>query len=98
MSKHTENIVSYLDSVGLRHSLIGYRYLIAAIQFEMEDLRSCSKMMDTYEAVAVVFNTSRINVERSIRYAICPLQITNKEFILKAVDDLCSSLESSVRK
>ena len=97
MSKQTEEIVSYLDSAGLRHSHTGYRYLIAAIQFQMEALHSCNKVMDVYEEVAVEFHTNRMNVERSIRYAIYPLRITNKEFILKAVDEICASTVSSGR-
>ncbi len=82
------DINRYLDSSGIKHSLIGYKYLFTAIRLGCESPRHLKKIYDIYSTTAQIYETQINCVERGIRFAISHLGLTNKEFILKAIDDL----------
>jgi hypothetical protein len=83
----------YLDKKGIKHAHLGYRFLREAIRLGMSSPQLLTKIMDIYSEIAVLYDTDASSVERSIRYAISPLRVTNKEFVSKAVDDLYCSLK-----
>lgn len=81
-------ISRYLDEKGIKHSLTGFRFLVSAIKKAIKDPWMILKISDLYGNIAQICGTETGNIERSIRYAIMPSGLTNKEFIAKAVDDL----------
>jgi len=83
-------IIYYLDATEVKHSHMGFRYLVSAIDLGLQSPDMVYRITDLYNAVAVTFNASGAKVERSIRYAIKKTNLTNKEFITRAIDDICS--------
>ena len=94
MAVKDADINRYLDATGIKHSHIGYRYLLAAIQLGTKSPKSLIKITDLYQKIALNYETEVISVERAIRYAVSPLNLTNKEFITKAVDDINCGLKA----
>ena len=84
----TIDIYNYFDTYSIKHSNSGFRYLITAIQLGSDDVENYSKITKLYERVAEVHSTTRTTVERSIRYSISKMNMTAKEFIMKAIFDL----------
>lgn len=88
MSECEIKIYRYLDSKGLKHAKLGYKYLISAIGAMIEDPYENQKITDVYDRVAKDHGTSGYCVERAIRYAITKSNVSNKEFILRATHEL----------
>lgn len=88
MSKREQEISRYFDRYNLKHSLLGYRYLIAAVQTCIDYPLSPINIFDIYKKIAEDFDVSCGSVERAIRYELSENHITNKEFILKTIDAL----------
>ena len=82
------DISRYLETKGIRHALSGYRYLFTAIRLGVEDRSQLVKISDLYEKIAQTCGVGPSNVERGIRHSIMQYGFSNKEFIIKAVDDL----------
>lgn len=78
----------YLDSIGIKHANMGFRYLISAIEIGSDDPKLLYKISDLYEEIAKMYDTSKSSVEKSIRYSVMSTNLTNKEFILRAVDSI----------
>lgn len=76
----------YLDNLGVKHSCLGYRYLIFAIQ--LKSMFHKIGLMRIYKMIAQECDANSSQIERAIRYAIAPYGLTNKEFIAKAIDDM----------
>jgi len=91
MNDYRAMIHFYLNKKKIKHSHIGYRYLVEAIFIGIESPMFLTKIMKVYERVAEIYHTDAGRVGRGIRYAVSPLKMTNKEFILKAADDLCNT-------
>ena len=84
----TKAINNYLEEQGIRHSNLGFRYLITAILLGVESPSTYKRITDMYERIACIHLTEASAVEHAIRYSISKKGITNKEFIAKAVDEL----------
>jgi hypothetical protein len=82
------DINRYLEQNGIKHALLGYRYLFAIIKIGVEDRVPLKSITDLYEKVAQTYGVEAYSIERAIRYSIKRRKMTNKEFILKAIDDL----------
>jgi hypothetical protein len=67
---------------------MGFRYLVTAIELGLQTPDIVYRITDLYDAVAAFFNTTGVKVERSIRYSIRKTNLTNKEFISRAIDHL----------
>lgn len=88
-------IVKYLDDVGMRHSVIGFDYLVTAIDMCVEKPERAHKICKLYDDVTEIHNTIGSRVERAIRHAIETAdnvigyedgRIPNGEFIARASD------------
>lgn len=83
-----KDIVSYLDSLNMKHSLKGFKYLIEAISGSLEGKYN-SGICNMYSDIAKKFDTTGSRVERAIRHCIkeCgSVNANNSEFIAKSVD------------
>ncbi len=85
MAIELTDIYEYLDNVGIKHSNIGYRYLVMAIQSGSEHMELLFKINDLYVVIAERFNKSPQSVGSSIRNAISFTNQPNKEFIVKSI-------------
>jgi hypothetical protein len=88
MEKITIEANRYLDTFGIKHSNMGFRYLITAVEIGYERPQLLFKISDLYGEIAQVYKTNKSSVEKSIRYAILSSGLTNKEFIMRAVDSI----------
>lgn len=85
-------IITHLDKHGFRHSLIGFEYIIRAIELTLEsksNLIGITKFL--YPNLAKEFNSTPQRVERAIRRSIeCSqhYEVTNKEFLALAADQI----------
>lgn len=65
------NVVdNFLIQIGFSKDLVGFKYLCAAIKLVQDKNSSNYKIADIYAELALIFNTSHCNIERSIRYVI----------------------------
>lgn len=87
----------YLETKGIKHALAGYRYLLTAIRIGIDDRSQLARINELYGRIAQMYQTEPNNVERGIRHSIMKYGLPNKEFIVKAVDDLiCWAAEPSI--
>lgn len=86
----------YLETKGIKHALVGYRYLLTAIRFGIDDRTQLARINDLYCRIAQMYQTEPNNVERGIRHSIMKYGLPNKEFIVKAVDDLVCGTTLSI--
>lgn len=84
----TKEINSYLEDKGIKHSNLGFRYLLTAILLGIDSPSIYKRITDMYETIATIHHTDAAAVEHAIRYSVSKKNITNKEFIAKAVDEL----------
>lgn len=88
------NIYQYVDTLGIKHGNLGFRYLVALIQIGIETYETCYKISNMYEKVAKIYGTNRSSVERAVRYSIKSTKykgMTNKEFVMVVIDDITFS-------
>lgn len=83
-------IYNYLNSHNVKQTK-GFRFLMTAIGICIEHPENCKKSKVIYKNVAEMFETTELNVYQSIRYAITGTGLSNKQFILKAIQDLSSN-------
>jgi hypothetical protein len=83
-----KDIADYLDKYGLKHSLIGFDYLVTAIIFGLENNELKYHTCDLYNAVAKFYDINTSRIERSIRNSILVAKINESsgEFLAKAID------------
>lgn len=91
MTNVTE-VYTYLDKQGIKHSNLGYKYLTTAILLGLNEPSVCLKVTKLYERIADFHYVKASDVERTIRYSLVSNKITNKEFIIKAIDNLSLEL------
>lgn len=84
----TKTINNYLEEQGVKHSNLGFRYLITAISLGLQSPPLSMTMSDLYAQTAEKHSTDAMRVERAIRYSISNSTVSNKEFIAKAIDEL----------
>lgn len=89
MSSKKVQIYEYLNSEKIKHSNRAFIYLFTAICLlinhgEAENV----KLTDIYKEIAEDYGTSCYCVERAIRHEIQKKNLTNKEFITKAIHDI----------
>lgn len=83
-----QKVQQYLDEYEIKHAQEGYHYLAAAISIACKNPQKVYSQIDLRNQVALLFGTRSDRVERAIRYAIRGTNMTNKEFIQRAVDKL----------
>ena len=49
------------------------------------------KIFDLYEELSIIYGKTVSNIERTIRYSISQYKLSNKEFIVKAVDEMLNA-------
>ena len=84
------NIVQYLDNFNIRPGLNGFHYLVSIIQLALDRRSGTIKLNVIYDELADVYGVKGGSIERTIRYCIQPLGLSNKRFIAKALYDLSS--------
>lgn len=95
MKSLNNQIIRYLDQFGLKHSNMGFRYLLSSITIALQNPELLIKISDIYQKVAEEYSSSTSKVERTIRYAVTPMEQTNKEFIAIAVDYLSRDFDQT---
>lgn len=83
-----KEVVDYLDSLGMKHSNLGFNYLIEAILGKLEGIYT-NGTCNMYNEIGTKFNTTGSRVERAIRHSIetsSLTEVTCSEFIAKSVD------------
>jgi hypothetical protein len=88
MTNEMKDIYKYLNNTDIKHSNAGYRYLLDAICMMVEDPIENAKISVVYGKLAKKNGTSSICVERAIRYTILSLNLSNKEFIVRASHEI----------
>lgn len=91
-------ISDYLTQRGIFHSSQGYRCLMLGIRSILDGAvdRNCAKAI--YDYVAEKVGVKSGQVDRAIRHAIRKTAepVPNKEFLLRAADDLAFSADANV--
>ncbi|SHI19007.1 Forkhead domain-containing protein [Sporobacter termitidis DSM 10068] len=87
-------IKDYLEKEGLKHSSLGFRYLVLIISIVGKDPDKNTVLSEVYKIIATEYDASPKSIDRSIRYSIKHQDVTNKEFIMKAVDELFADHEA----
>lgn len=65
-----KDVEELLIQIGCSKNLVGFKYLCAAIKLASDKNSNNYKIADIYSELALSFNTSHCNIERSIRYVI----------------------------
>jgi len=83
-----KEVIEYLDKKGIKHSNVGFDYLILAILVCIEKPEYKYKTCELYKIVATQFDSTLGKVERCIRTEIKSLNSSEKngEFIAKSAD------------
>lgn len=82
-----KEVVDYLDSLGMKHSNLGFGYLIEAILGKLEGIYK-NGTCNMYNEIGNKFNTTGSRVERAIRHSIeasSLAEVTCSEFIARSV-------------
>ena len=87
-----ELIFNYLSRAKLKMSNKGFQYCATAIKLACENPQLITRMEDLYEKVGEIYGENAKNVSRTIRYALSHLDMTNKEFLSKAVYEVQFSI------
>ena len=85
---HIIEVYNYVTKFDIKQSMLGFEYLMSAIELGLNDEKKLRKITSLYEEIAESFAATPSCVERSIRYAIGDTALNNKEFICKAVNEL----------
>ena len=91
-------IYRYLDENEIKHSNAGFRYLITSIKIGLSNPELCHKIVNLYQNVAEIHETEAYRVERSIRHCLLHTSQSNKEFIMRAIDNLSCNNSSICKK
>jgi hypothetical protein len=86
MAINSAAIKNYLDRCGVKHSNLGFKYLVSVILIVSADADKNIVISEVYEKVAKKYNSAPKSIERAIRYSIKHHGITNKEFVIRAID------------
>jgi hypothetical protein len=86
MAMNSSAIKSYLDRCGVKHSNLGFKYLVSVFMIVSAEADKNTVISEVYEKVAKKYNAAPKSVERAIRYSIKHHRVTNKEFVIRAID------------
>lgn len=86
MSYNDDMIKDYLDKCGVKHSQLGFKYLVSALSVISEEPDKKTTLSEVYEKIAERYSSEPKCVAKAICYAIKHYGITNKEFIFRAID------------
>jgi len=92
MQLSEEMIFQYLSRASLKYGNKGFLYCASAIKLASENPQLIIKMEDLYEKVGELYGENAKNVSRTIRYSLTHLNITNKEFLSKALYEVQFSI------
>lgn len=97
MPNNNDMMKKYLDKCGVKHSQLGYKYLVTVFMIMDSEIDKRTNITDIYEQVAEIHDSLAKNIEKAIYYAIKHLGITNKEFIYRAIDNNFTFINSRSR-
>ena len=78
----------YLDENGIKHSNKGYIFLLEAMMIMCRMQRMKWVLDDIYEEIAKKYSVNKCSVERTIRYSLLKTNLSNKEFLARAFDNI----------
>jgi len=82
------NIYQYVNSKNIKNTNLGCQFLVEAISIGAKNPTKLQKITSLYDDVGAKYNTTATNVDRTIRYSLSPLKEKNKEFIIRAINDM----------
>mgnify|MGYP000942083363 CR=1 FL=1 len=82
------NIYQYVNSKNIKNSNLGCQFLVEAISMGAENPAKLQKITSLYNDIGEKYNTSATNVDRTIRYSLSQIKEKNKEFIIKAINEM----------
>jgi Sporulation initiation factor Spo0A C terminal. len=88
MDELTIKINKRLDSEGINHAKLGYRYLIKAIEIVLENPTEPINLNSAFTELGEQSKRSASSIERAVRYVVAPTGLTTKEFIMKVADSI----------
>ena len=88
MEKLDAKVYKYLTGNGVKCSNLGFEFLMAAIRIGMESPDKLRKIVELYGEIAEVHNVPPGTVEKAIRYSLLGRDERNKEFIIKAINEI----------
>ena len=85
-----KSIGEYLESQGIRHSNVGFRYLMLGIRLSLDGKVNYGRINSVYEEIGRQANVTVGQVDCAIRSVIRKSSdpVSNKEFLIRAVDTL----------
>lgn len=86
MPYNDDMVKDYLDKFGVKHSQLGYKYLVSAFTVISEEPDKKTTLCEVYEKIAERYRSEPKCVAKAIGYAIKHNGISNKEFIFRAID------------
>ena len=83
-------ISDYLESQGIRHANVGFRYLMLGIRLSLDGKVNYGRINSVYEAIGLEAGVTVGQVDYAIRNVIRKTAepVSNKEFLVRAVDTL----------
>lgn len=94
MASNSTTIKNYLDRCGVKHSNLGFKYLVSVFLIVGAEPDKNTIISEVYEKVAEKYNSAPKSVERAIKYSIKHRRITTKEFVIRAIDKDFMDLEN----
>jgi hypothetical protein len=89
--------MQYLDKMGFKHSLLGFKYAVVIIMHCLDNPQDVYQICNTYEVCAQKVGVSATQFERALRHEVrmhAKSGLTNKEFVAQAVDHIGIELAS----
>ena len=85
-----KTIGEYLESQGIRHSNIGFKYLMLGIRVSLDGKVNYARINSVYEEIGRQAGVTVGQVDCAIRSVIRKTEnpVSNKEFLIRAVDTL----------
>ena len=83
-------ISDYLETQGIRHANVGFRYLMLGIRLSLDGKVNYGRINSVYEAIGLEAGVTVGQVDCAIRNVIRKTAepVSNKEFLVRAVDTL----------
>ncbi len=81
-------IYQQLNREGVKHSRVGFRYLMELLRLMDENPYEKKNLYDYYDEIAKAYDVKPASVERAIRYSIAESGKTSKEFILQTYREM----------
>lgn len=81
-------IFKYLGQTGIKYGNKGFFYCAVSIKMASENMQPTINIGEIYKKIAEQYDDNPECVARAVRYALKPLGITNKEFLIRALYEI----------